>query len=102
MKTLEPSCFTSSRSLPDPNIVQIAMILTLVHCVVCQVVTQIKVGVLLIADVNAPYSIQRAGPAVDIAMESVNTRMLNGSYRLVKVLRVYDDICDARFAAGKP
>ncbi|CAG5116349.1 unnamed protein product, partial [Candidula unifasciata] len=66
----------------------------------CVAVIQIKVGVLLISDLNAPYSVQRTGPAVDIALETVNTRMLNSSYRLVKVLRVYDRICDARFASG--
>lgn len=67
----------------------------------CVAVTQIKVGVLMMSDINAPFSVQRAGPAVDIAFETVNSKVLNGSYRLVKVLRVFDRICDARYASGK-
>nr|KAG5686052.1 hypothetical protein BaRGS_028430 [Batillaria attramentaria] len=65
-----------------------------------QSVTEIKVGVLLIADSRVPYSVHRVAPAVDIALETVNRDLLNDSYRLVSELRIYDDICDARYATG--
>ncbi|KAH9495861.1 Nitrogen permease reactivator protein, partial [Bulinus truncatus] len=62
-------------------------------------VTDIKIGILLINDTSVPYSIQRTGPAISIAMETVNARTLIG-YRLVPVIRVYDHLCDPRFASG--
>lgn len=64
-------------------------------------VTNIKVGVMINGDLTLPYSVQRTGPAVDIALEYVNTELLNESYQLVPILRIYDDICDARRASGK-
>ena len=64
-------------------------------------VTDIRVGVMLIDDRRVPYSVHRVGPAVDVAMATVNREHLNSSYRLVSVLRVYDDICSARYATGE-
>ncbi|CAL1543500.1 unnamed protein product, partial [Lymnaea stagnalis] len=65
-----------------------------------QAVTQIKIGVMLINDTSVPYSVQRTGPAIDIAIATVNTEILNSSYQLVPVVRIYDSICDPRYASG--
>ena len=63
--------------------------------------TALRVGVMLINDIRVPYGVHRVGPAVDVAMATVNRELLNSSYRLVSVLRVYDDICSARYATGR-
>ena len=56
---------------------------------------------MLISDERVPYGVQRVGPAVDLALENVNSHLLNDSYTLTAVKIVYDNICDARFATGK-
>ncbi|XP_055899976.1 atrial natriuretic peptide receptor 1-like [Biomphalaria glabrata] len=81
------------------KLITVTLILTWHSVFSVKNVTGIKIGVLLISDINVPYSIQRTGPAIHIAVEKVNQNLMEG-YRLVTVIRVYDNLCDARYASG--
>ncbi|KAK6973754.1 Nitrogen permease reactivator protein, partial [Biomphalaria glabrata] len=80
------------------KLITVTLILTWHSVFSVKNVTDIKIGVLLISDINVPYSIQRTGPAIHIAVEKVNQNLVEG-YRLVTVIRVYDNLCDARYAS---
>ncbi|ELT87878.1 hypothetical protein CAPTEDRAFT_108671 [Capitella teleta] len=58
-------------------------------------------GVFLITQEDAPYNVGRAGAAIDIAKERVNSELLTaGTHRLVVLLRTYGPMCDAAKAPG--
>ncbi|ESO97952.1 hypothetical protein LOTGIDRAFT_153062 [Lottia gigantea] len=63
-------------------------------------VTEIKIGTLLISEHHAPYTMERVGPALDVAFDEINSNILNESYKLVQVKVAYDNICNARYATG--
>ena len=61
---------------------------------------ELKVGVMLISNADAPYTMERVGPGIQIAINKVNSEILNSSYKLVPVARAYDNTCNARNATG--
>ncbi len=63
-------------------------------------VTEFRVGVIIISESGAPYDIERAGAAIDLAFEKVNQDILNASYRMVQIQRRYGPACDAEKAPG--
>ena len=63
-------------------------------------VTEFKVGVIIISDSGAPYDVERAGAAIDLAFEKVNTEILNASYRITQIKKRYGPVCDAEKAPG--
>ena len=60
-----------------------------------------KLGVTLIASAGTPYDIERAGPAIDIAVKKVNKEILNGSYQLEIIEKPYGVFCSGSVAPGK-
>lgn len=64
-------------------------------------VKEFYVGVAMIYDANTPYDVERVGPAIDIAIEKVNSDILNSSYKVVKVERHYGSVCSNSRASGK-
>lgn len=59
-----------------------------------------RVGVLLVGDSEAPFDMQRSGPAIDMAIDVVNSVHLNNSYRIEAVHIAYDNSCSAAAALG--
>ncbi|XP_041372123.1 atrial natriuretic peptide receptor 3-like [Gigantopelta aegis] len=55
---------------------------------------------MLIRDNSTPYTLERVEPAIQVAINVVNSEILNSSYRLVPVLRAYDNECNARNGTG--
>ena len=64
-------------------------------------VTEFKVGVIIISDSGAPYDIERAGAAIDLAFEKVNREVLNTSYRITQIQKKYGPVCSAEKAPGE-
>lgn len=63
--------------------------------------TKIRVGVILIRGSNSPYDYDRVAPAVDLAVQKVNSEILNGtSYRLDTTMMTYGPLCDGNVAPG--
>ncbi|KAI0213822.1 Atrial natriuretic peptide receptor 3, partial [Lamellibrachia satsuma] len=65
-----------------------------------EAVTEIKIGVILINDVDMVYGYHRTAPAIDMAIERVNNQILNSSYRIVTEMRWYGPDCDGAIAPG--
>ena len=80
------------------GILVLSVVFLLLHCGGC--ITKIKVGVLLISQYGSPYDGERALPAIDMALEKVNNGILNSSYELVMVKRLYGRECSAANAPG--
>ncbi|GAB1599922.1 atrial natriuretic peptide receptor 1-like [Argonauta hians] len=63
-------------------------------------VTEIKVGVLQIDHKMYPFSIARIGPAIELGIKRVNNEMLNSSYKLTPLIRVFGDYCATGNSSG--
>ena len=74
------------------------MFLEIIHYT--QGVTDLYIGVVMIEDAGTPYDIERVGPAIDIAIEKVNSEILNSSFNLRKIERRYGNICSNTRASG--
>ena len=77
----------------------VACVSWLVWCT--SALTEIKIGVVLISDRNLVYGYHRVAAAIDMAVDRVNNDILNSSYRLVTVMRLYGPVCDGAEAPGK-
>ncbi len=64
-------------------------------------VVEYKVGVIIISDNGSPYDVERTGPAIELAFEKVNSDLLNDSYKLTPIRKIYGPHCDAAMAPGK-
>ncbi len=62
--------------------------------------TVFNIGVILISESGAPYDLERAGVAIDMAVEEVNKNTLNASYMIQPIERKYGPVCDAAKAPG--
>ena len=92
------TCF-SKFSLLHQQILLVILFCNFLH--LSETVTEIPIGVLILSEAGTPYDIERVGPAIDIAVEKVNSEVLNGSYRLRKVERRYDTVCTNNRAPGE-
>ncbi|KAK2155082.1 hypothetical protein NP493_2110g00016 [Ridgeia piscesae] len=63
-------------------------------------VTEFRIGVILITGNGSPYDVKRSGAAVTLAVDEVNSQLLNDSYRIVPIMRTYGPKCDANKAPG--
>lgn len=65
-------------------------------------VEEVRIGVLLTTQKDAPYSVERAGVAIQMAIERVNQEYLTaGTVNLTYILQTYGPFCDATLAPGK-
>ncbi len=64
-------------------------------------VVEYKVGVIIISDNGSPYDVERTGPAIELAFEKVNSDLLNDSYKLMPIRKIFGPHCDASMAPGK-
>ena len=78
-----------------------ATVFFVIVLVECTAVTEIKIGVILINDRDLVYGYHRTAPAIDMAIERVNSEILNGSYRIVPEMRSYGPECDGAVAPGR-
>ena len=63
-------------------------------------VIKLYVGVILETGSDSPDDMLRSGAAIDLAVEEVNSNILNDSYRLVAINRVFTGGCNATGAPG--
>ncbi|CAI9725727.1 atrial natriuretic peptide receptor 1-like [Octopus vulgaris] len=63
-------------------------------------IIEIKVGVLGLDYEGYPFSIPRIGPAIEQGIERVNNDMLNSSFKLTPVIKVYGHYCATSKAPG--
>ena len=79
----------------------LAVIVSLLPGVAATLVTEYKVGVILIEGHGAPYDVERSGAAVELAFEEVNRKLLNQSHQLKPIIQTYGPACDAASAPGR-
>lgn len=54
---------------------------------------EFPIGILGISSSGSPFDIERIAPAIQVAMEKVNTIYLNSSYKLVAIQKTYGKYC---------
>ena len=63
-------------------------------------VTPLYVGIILERGSDSPDDMLRSGAAIDLAVEEVNSNILNDSYRLVTIKKAVTGGCNATSAPG--
>ena len=64
-------------------------------------VTYLRIGVILGTGNDAPYDMERSGAAIDLAVEKVNSEILNESFQIQTVKKTFTGGCDATLSAGQ-
>ncbi|KAK2153540.1 hypothetical protein LSH36_293g01000 [Paralvinella palmiformis] len=63
-------------------------------------VTYIRVGIILGTGNDSPYDLERSGAAIDLAVDRVNTEILNDRYKIQTVKRTFSGGCDVTQSTG--